>query len=223
MFKKYNSFLTNSARIYQALRYHPFLSILLIVLIIFLSLIYLPEFTGNDISKTIYDWIDPVAGIMTFITTLVIFGMQAYKNWEQSLEKRLNINYWYSGENDSRTPVAKVLGAYLSGENDIRAWAQQLGRQMLGDLDFDMNWDDDTPPRILKMNKGKFFKQYEIDVYLTTNPLESEKHKKNVDEFIKRKFWHSIIKIDSDNWPIIWKRINQQETKLKQQNQVNPS
>lgn len=213
--------------IWEALKDHKYPSLGLLIVLILLGYAYSGSFeiteSHGNLMQQLWDWIDPVAGIMTFFTTLVIFGMQAYKNWEQSLEKRLNINYWYSGNNDSRTPVAKVLGAYLSGENDIRAWAQQLGRQMMGNLDFDMNWDDDTPPKILKMNKGKFFKQYEIDVYLTSNPFESDDHKKNVNEFIKRKFWHSIIKIDLDNWPIIWERMDQSATSQIQQNKVNPS
>lgn len=196
----------------EAFKYYKFLSSAILVLLIILGIAYscMVDVSGRAGLwwQDLWHWLDPVAGIMTFITTLFIFGMQAYKNWETSLEKRLNINYWSSGENDSRKPVVKVLGAYLSGENDIRAWAQQLGRQMMGNLDFDMNWDDDTPPKILKMNKGKFFKQYEIDVYLTSNPFESEEHKKKVDEFIKRKFRHSRVMGDLENLPIIWERID---------------
>ena len=157
----------------------------------------------TDHTDTLWQWIDPVAGIMTFGTTLVIFGMQAKTNWENSLEKLLTIEYVYTGDMQERT-IARIENAYLSGEADIRPWAQQLGGQIMGNLDLDMNWDESERDIIFQGNQ--YFNAYSIKLYITSDPSRSEGGQKKISEFLNRRFKHSQVSGDISNLPIIWKR-----------------
>ncbi|HRQ31119.1 MAG TPA: hypothetical protein PLU49_13645 [Saprospiraceae bacterium] len=189
----------------HAIKYHWLLSGGIFILVFLLLVIYWPGFSKLGFKQGVWSWVDPVAGIMTFITTLVIFGMQAYKNWEQSLEKRLNVKYIFTGEKNDQL-LAHIKGAYLAGENDTRAWAQQLGNQIMGNLDFDMNWDD-PKPEVLKDNFGRYFKVYNINIYLTSNPLSTAEGKTKAIFFLQRKFKHSLTSGGLENLPIMWERI----------------
>ncbi len=181
-------------------------------LLIFLSFIYLNRLSNIDwtsMAEGFWNWIDPVAGIMTFITTLAIFWFQASKNWEDSLEKMLTVEYIYTG-GESELLIAKIENAYLAGESDVRQWAQSLGQQIMGNLDFDMNWDE-LPQKInYHQKEGKFFKYYEVKLYLTTDPrtIDNDERKgmKVMEAFMRRAFRHSRIEGNIDHLPIKWIR-----------------
>lgn len=201
-------------------------SFLLCALVIILFIIYFPDFKGDNLHEKYWHWIDPVAGIMTFVTSLVIFYLQAKTRWEESLDKQLNVDYIYINDNGDSILLAQVVGAYLSGSSDVRQWAQSLGGQMMGNLDFDMNWDDERKPAILKDQKGEYYKSYVIKIYLTTNPFElkprtikDEETQGNkdldtklltgrdiLDRFKSRRFKHSEVSGSLDELPIVWKR-----------------
>lgn len=188
-------------KFWHILNHSKFWSWGLIILLFILGIWY-----GNqqDHTDTWWQWIDPVAGIMTFITTLVIFGFQARKNWEDSLEKQLFVNYYYIG---LEYPILSVQNAYLAGEGDIRAWAQALGRQVLGDLEFDMNWDDPKPNISFDSPQNHYIKLYKVNIYLSTNPLDNESIKTKSEAFLLKTFKHSKIEHDKIKGTIIWKRI----------------
>lgn len=163
----------------------------------------------DDHSNVFWEWIDPVAGIMTFVTTLVIFGFQARKNWEDSLEKMLNVEYIYTG-GETEIVIAKIENAYLAGESDVRQWAQSLGQQIMGNLDFDMNWDE-LPRKInFHQNENKYIKYYEVKLYLTTDPRtilnDERKGLKVIEAFLERKFKYSKIEGNMNQLPIKWIR-----------------
>jgi translation initiation factor 2 beta subunit (eIF-2beta)/eIF-5 len=178
----------------------------LMILLVYLGFRYE---TAENHTDDFWQWIDPVAGIMTFATTLVIFGIQAYNNWEDSLEKQLSVDYIYTGGLEELT-IVQVKNAYLAGDGDVRAWAQALGGQMMGNLDFDMNWDEE-PQKIHYDNKeGKYFKYYAVKLYLTTDPRtiknDDRKGEKVMLSFLERKFKHSKLEGDLENLPINWIR-----------------
>ncbi len=177
-------------------------SLLLFVLIFVLSLGYCRSFYDSDIFEYIWTWVDPVFGISSFIITLVILYNQARSKWEDSLEKRLTVDFVY-GDNT----IAKVENAYLAGESDIRPWAQQLGRQMMGNLSFDMNWDS-KKPEVIKMN-NEFVKLYVITIYLSENPLCPTTQNESFSKFQKLslKFSHSNVVFNENELPhVIWTR-----------------
>ncbi|RMG77504.1 MAG: hypothetical protein D6714_19685 [Bacteroidetes bacterium] len=140
---------------------------------------------------------------MSFLITLAILYNQSKSDWEKSLEKRLTVRFKYGGEE-----IARVENAYLSGESDIRPWAQQLGKQIMGELHFDMNWDDSPAKKEYDDQDGKWIMKYEVVIYLVKNPLELDKGKKSLEDFLKNgsMYEHSVIEGEAGKLPIIWKR-----------------
>ncbi len=181
--------------------------LLLISLIAFLGLAF-GGIINIPVLNKIWGIFDPVAGIATFFITLAILWNQLRLGWENGLEKRLNVEYCTLSGTELQV-LFLVKGAYLAGESDIRPWAQQLGQQITGTLQFDMNWDDDTPKKIMyDRREKKYVKNFYVTMYLTTNPLHTEKGKASIHDFIERKTYlkHSTIEGDLENLPIIWKR-----------------
>lgn len=151
--------------------------------------------------------LDPVAGIMTFFITLIILFIQAKTNWENGLEKRLSIKYAFIDPKEkSEVPLVIIENAYLSGDADIRPWAQSLGGQIMGSMDFDMNWDDPKPFIEFDSNQKQYFKKYQVTLYLATNPLQTIDGIDKAKKFLTRSFKHSRVAGDTDNPPIIWSR-----------------
>lgn len=180
-------------------------SLLIGLLLIVLILTYLYKWQNGETSAdSLWEFIDPVAGIMTFITSLAIFYVQGYQRWEDSLEKRLSASY-YAPNGEKQIEIVRVEKAYLSGIGDIRAWTQSLGSQILGNLDFDLIWDD-LPEKTVYENK-KWYRDYEVNIYLSKNPLEDpEVVEKKTKPFLKKSFHLSDTEGDLKNLPIVWKR-----------------
>jgi hypothetical protein len=163
---------------------------------------------NQSLADNFWAVIDPVAGIMTFFITMIILFIQAKSNWENSLEKRLAISYLFVNPADkTEILLAKIIDAYLSGEADIRPWAQSLGQQILGSLDFDMNWDDPKPVIEYDAIQKQFFKKYEVTLYLSNNPLSTNKGLEIAYNFLNRSFKHSKVEGSIEDLPIIWSRI----------------
>ena len=168
--------------------------------LILLLHLYRYSYQGLNFWDCFFHYIDPVASIMTFITTLIIFYIQAKIRWENSIEKRLSVKYIYVGVSGTENHiVAEVIDAYLPGESDVRAWAQSLGQQMMGFLDFDMHWDENPPKVVYHPRLKNYIKAYSISVYLTSDPRIGTKLK----EFSMKKFKYSEVQIPAD-MPIRW-------------------
>ena len=160
-------------------------------------------FGQSGFSQSVWGVLDPVAGVSAFILSLVILFNQAYARWEESLEKQLTVHF-INSQND--TEIAIVERAYLSGESDIRPWAQQLGSQIFGTMKLDMNWDEATPKIVPESHRGKttFAKLYEITIYIQPDDSLKEKITKFVEN--GKSFKHSIIEGNADNLPVRWIR-----------------
>lgn len=179
-------------------------SLLLGLLLALLLLFYFYKwYGGNTIADKLWEYIDPVAGIMTFVTTLAIFYVQGYQRWEDTLEKRLSVSY-FAPKKGNFMEIARVEKAYLAGDGDIRAWAQSLGGQIMGNLDFDLNWDEEKI-QTLQENK-KWYKHYQLKIYLTTNPFESNNEKAERFKAEFKHFHHSEVIGDINNLPIVWRK-----------------
>ena len=196
---------------FKPITYNWVWSVIGLIIFIFLFAGYIHKYQscGNCcFPDKLWDFIDPVSAILTFIITLVILYNQANEKWKNSLEKRLDVDYIFNPKEGPIETIAKVKNAYLAGESDIRPWAQQLGRQMFKNLDFDMNWDEDTNHDIKKnpTKNNEYYISYKVTIYLTSNPLTKEEGKEALENFLSRDFKHSRIK--NDNLPIIWERID---------------
>jgi hypothetical protein len=193
-------------QIFTILKHSKPWSYLLIFLLLALSFNYGLQ---NEHSDAFWKWIDPVAGTMTFITSLAIFWFQAKEKWENSLEKLLSVDYIYTGGEHEMT-IAKVQNAYLAGESDVRQWAQSLGQQIMGNLDFDMNWDEEPQKIDFDPFEGKYFKYYHVKLYITSDPRfiknDDRKGEKVMRGFLERKFKYSTIEGNLEKLPILWKK-----------------
>lgn len=132
--------LSKSLKPLTEFRIQSFLLLILLVILVKAYLVRLQD--GETFSDLFWRFIDPVAGIMTFATTLGIFYFQGYQSWEESLEKRLTVSY-FGPVKDQVVEIVRIERAYLAGESDVRARAQSLGCQILGQLDFDLDWDEE--------------------------------------------------------------------------------
>ncbi len=161
------------------------------------------RFRQSGFSQSVWEVLDPVAGISAFILSLVILFNQAYARWEESLEKQLTVHF-INSQND--TEIAIVEQAYLSGESDIRPWAQQLGSQIFGTMKLDMNWDEAPPKIVPESHRGRttFAKLYETTIYIQPDDFLKEKITKFVEN--GKSFKHSIIEGNADNLPVRWIR-----------------
>jgi len=177
---------------------------LVILILVGLAVAYLGPFRSAA-ADAFWNWIDPVAGIVAFFISMVVLYNQARERWENSLEKRLTVSFVNAGDNKE---LARVEHAYLSGESDIRQWAQQLGFQIFGDKhQLDMNWDDQSPLRIVREACGdhaSFIKLYEVTLYVYFDAIPTEK----LAAFSKRHFKHSRVEGGRDSLPLRWIRGN---------------
>lgn len=112
------------------------------------------------------NWADPVVTVAT-VTAAVFAWWETYSQaWEENLPKRLNVHYKYD-----RQYVFTCWEATLSGEDDIRQWAQQIGRQMNNNeyLDFSPHPWINSPVITTNESIG-YFRLYEITINLTKPP-----------------------------------------------------
>lgn len=116
--------------------------------------------------KWIWGTFDPIAGLGTLILSLFVLYNQGKAKYFDSLEKRLSVEFSFNGD-----VIMKIKEAYLSGESDIRAWAQQLGgRQLAGrDLKFDIVYET-LEEGVYKQDKEINFLHYKIKVFLQEDP-----------------------------------------------------
>ena len=224
MIKFIKEYLRNS-KIWSIINHSYWFYIAILFGALYLVVFYLHRWQGATNADKFYNGIEPVANLLTFVTTLVIFIMQAKLKWENSIEKRLSVKYIFvgvDGSSNDDVEIAQVIDAYLPSESDARAWAQSLGQQMMGFLDFDMHWDEKTPKIEFNTKLGKFVKRYFLQVYLTTDPRvvqvtkkdkdtsEEKKNEKKLnipndkfENFKKKKFRHSEL-IPNNNNSITW-------------------
>lgn len=192
-------------------------SLMAFIIVLFAIYYKTPE---DSFFNRLWKVIDPVAGISTFIITLVILYNQLRMRWESRLEKQLDVIYQFTKDSESSI-LFLVLGAYLSSESDIRAWAQSLANQLVGNIKFDVNWDDPPPKITFNKLKNSYIKSYTVTMHLTANPLETLAGQVKIREFLELKnaMYHSTLYGNENNLPIIWlskeKEINDLKSDLK--------
>lgn len=167
-------------------------------------------------ADALWEWLDPVSGIMSLVLTFVVLYNQAYQRWEDGLEKRLDVDFVLKGQDK---PIIQVKNAFLAGEADIRAWGQQLGRQIMGDMHLDLSWDRSVP--VIKKDGAEVVKSYTLTIFLVDDPFargeqrptgkaEASKHTElPIADFIRRRsrLVHSTIHCNESGYPkLTWCR-----------------
>ncbi len=127
---------------------------------------------AENISKNI----ESVMTAITFILAIFIGWGAWEKKWEEKLPKRLTVHFKYEDRY-----VFTFCKALLPEKTDIRAWAQQIGKQMNGNNNLDFYPFIDRIEPVIIENRYKY---YELTFYLM-----NDKNKDSLDKAISYKFW----------------------------------
>lgn len=102
---------------------------------------------------------------VSLVTLGSVWLIAKRRGWLDSLPKRLTVHLWEPAESGVWTWVGAFEDAYLSGESDIRAAAQALGRILLGkDLVMEGHFyliDEEPPPT---RSSGMLVRSYEVHI-----------------------------------------------------------
>lgn len=92
-------------------------------------LFYIFLFTDGTPRTDWWSIVEPITGLMTLTVAFLVWCGEFKQDWFNSLPKRLTVQFVYKFSSGYRI-VLRCAEAYLAGEDDIRAWGQQLGGQM---------------------------------------------------------------------------------------------
>ena len=157
--------------------------VLVILGVLFWSELRLPANSSNT-PKGIIEWMlnaQTILSIGTLLVALFVWIGEIEENWENDLPKRLSVFFFWDAK-----PLIVSRYAWLSGEDEIRTWGQQLGVQAqdalpnekLSDLYLHFGPDvQSRSPELLVGPEGKPWKHYSICFRLTvlTKSLERTK------------------------------------------------
>jgi hypothetical protein len=143
--------------------------VLIVVVVLWLAMI--GRINLDDFGK-----LDSIIGIATFLVAIFIWFGELNQGWENSLPKKLTVEFLYKGQR-----LMLCEEAYLAGESDIRAWGQQVGAQMSGvrNLKF-LPFIEQEPGRIEETQGGEAYKLYEVRFTLTELPEKRPTNKNDV-------------------------------------------
>lgn len=141
--------------------------------LVLLSLVATFSFILVLASKTKWDlggvWgaVQNVGTCLTLVVAFLVWVGELHGDWIESLPKRLTVRFTFE-EKD----VMVCEGAYLAGESDIRAWAQQLGGQMSDDqgLKFFPSLEQSDREILHDMKEDRLVVHYTVSVKLRTLP-----------------------------------------------------
>ncbi len=117
--------------------------------------------------------VEPVLAFGTLGVALFIWWNEKRREYEENLPKKLSVSFVYVGP-ENRFKDKEVIcckDVYLAGEGDIRAWGQQIGRQVVDNINLSFTPDlRPKPSEIKKGNDGGYFKSYSVTFFLTELP-----------------------------------------------------
>ncbi len=110
-----------------------------------------------------WDWIDALISLLTLGVAGFVWWGQLRRAWEEYLPNRLTVHFYYDGRE-----VMRCEKAHLANESDIRALAQQIGRQMVGtELSFIAPKVEISPPETCEKER---YIHYRVRFYLRELP-----------------------------------------------------
>lgn len=148
-------------------KYCPVLLVLMGLILWYLYVTLFKNYADRSLvagDEPILNVIEHVVTFATFLTALYIGYIETARDWLASLPKKVDVEFLHDGD-----VVMECKDAYLAGEADVRAWAQQIGRQMSdGSLEFLPN-NETTPPKPEVLH-GEIILKYSTTVFLTKRP-----------------------------------------------------
>lgn len=117
-----------------------------------------------------WGWLQNISTSLTLVVAFLIWVGERAQDWQLSLPKRLTAEFFFQKEK-----VMACEGAYLAGEDDIRAWAQQLGLQMAREpLSLLPDMVQTGPDVEQDQEDKKYFCHYHVEVHLRALPKRVE-------------------------------------------------
>ncbi len=115
--------------------------------------------------------VDMAIGVATLCVAIVVWFGEARERWRESLPNRLTVEFYYGAGTE---PVLVCRNATLASPGDIRAWSQQIGRQLLGGKDLDFNLHYEVSPALLSkdLRTEEFVNHYRSRFYLKSLPKD---------------------------------------------------
>lgn len=113
-----------------------------------------------------WKWLEPVTGVLTLAVAGAVWWGELKQDHDASIPKKLTVRFFNGG-----VEVMRCERAYLADEADIRAWAQQLGRQMNDNKD--LSYFPDlrvTLPRQPTPDSDGAFMEYQAEITLRSLP-----------------------------------------------------
>lgn len=176
--------------IYKTLCYNKG-SVALLMLIAIVSFIFIFDVSSWSLSEDfpldLQNWEkwNKWITILTFVVAGVI-GWQGYiRRWEDSLPNKVTVHFMFNGDY-----IMSCYRAYLAGEDDIRNWAQQIGRQMTGS---NLGMAPVITQKALEIIDDPEFKHYETTFFLHKEPNIFNNEK------LKNKYLTWVVEDDSVN------------------------
>ena len=143
-----------------------------LTLVIFVLLLQiLKPATGYALANTPTWWnlFDPIVTITTTLITLFIWTSNARLEWIQALPARLTVYIAFQDKatNDAEPYVRLIcVDAPLTTPEDIRAWSQQIAKQMYGNANLDFSpFDFSFKETNLRMDtSGRPFRRFAVRI-----------------------------------------------------------
>ena len=153
-------------------------SLLMAAMIVITALIlsfligYFPFSYQSDVKDNWLFW-GAILQIGVLVSTISLFLIEAHENWKSSFSKFLSVDFVL--QKDSRL-IMKAEHYPLTGESDIRGFAQQIGSQFAASknpdadnvrIDLPMTLTNEYDVKIDKKNRAKM---YYAKIYLSDYP-----------------------------------------------------
>ena len=110
-----------------------------------------------------------ISTVITLLFVVFVWFNEKKEAWQNSLPKKLNIEYWFDN-----IKIATVNNAPLTGSDDIRQWGQSLARTLFNNgANIDFEGFEIIFPK--EETKEKNVMEYNLKVYLSkklTNPKD---------------------------------------------------
>ncbi len=147
------------------------------------------NFTDRSIGS-VWWWnmlFDSFIGVLTFLIAIFIWWTEMSHEWESRLPKKLDVDFMGRDEKGAWVKVMRCENAPLFAEQDIRAWAQQVGRQMNNNdyLEF-FPYIDYSPADLCKEEEGGWHLHYSVKMYLLKEPSKLDKEKMKTQFYLWR-------------------------------------
>ena len=142
-----------------------------------------------------WQWMDAICGVATLAVAIIVWWGELTENWEHNLPKRLRVVFLFENQ-----PVLICEDAPLMIEADLRALAQQIGRQMNDGKDLTLRpFIEPLSPHIDQDAIGGPVRRYEIRMTLKELPASLAERRKS-DPSAARKVWRVVHGIEPESF-----------------------